>query len=176
MMAFTLFPGSQQQQQRQQGVTQYMGQFAGLTSPETAFEVLRMGQVAQFRLLRVSPNFTWGEVVLNRTDSRILSHVTLNILRTAAQLAQRMEQVRTQVGSRSINVTSWWRDAVSNTEVGGVPNSQHLTGNAIDFNVSGLTPKQVQSILDATWPGGLGYGPTFTHLDNRPQRARFSYA
>lgn len=32
-------------------------------------------------------------------------------------------------------VTSWYRDEIHNTRVGGVPNSQHIEGLAIDFRV-----------------------------------------
>jgi uncharacterized protein YcbK (DUF882 family) len=51
--------------------------------------------------------------------------------------------------------------------------SKHLTGEALDFNVQGMTPQQVQKYLH-NWSGGLGFGKDFTHIDLGPKR-RWDY-
>jgi len=38
------------------------------------------------------------------------------------------------------HVTSWWRTPEHNKEVGGMPNSKHLTGHAIDVTWVGDAP------------------------------------
>lgn len=51
--------------------------------------------------------------------------------------------------------------------------SQHPHGKAADFTIDGLTPKEVQAIVDDAQrrgviePGGMGSYPSFTHLDVR---------
>jgi uncharacterized protein YcbK (DUF882 family) len=57
--------------------------------------------------------------------------------------------------------------------VGGAPRSQHLTGNAVDLQVQGLSGRQVANSVMLTWPGGIGiYSnmPSVIHLDLGPRR------
>jgi uncharacterized protein YcbK (DUF882 family) len=141
-----------------------------IVSPKTALANLKQGIITG----NVTRHFTWREVFTNRSLDD-LATVTLNTLENALQHAKKMEEVRAKF-NRPIAITSWYRDPRSNREVGGSPRSQHLLGLACDFTVDGLTPKVVQLALENWWEGGLGYGATFTHLDSRANRARFSYA
>lgn len=90
------------------------------------------------------------------------------------QVAKYLQCLRSLIG-KPINITSGWRSPRVNELVGGVSDSRHLTGQAADFNIAGMTPKEVQRILDPWWFGGLGYGDTFTHTDIRPTKTRFNY-
>jgi lysozyme len=56
-----------------------------------------------------------------------------------------------------INVTSWYRPEPFNAAAGGVSNSTHLTGGALDFWVDPLSSREVFKIFDSRWIGGLGY-------------------
>lgn len=53
---------------------------------------------------------------------------------TAAQ----MEEVRRQLGDRTISVSSGYRCRALNRAVGGAATSAHLTGHAVDFNCYGF--------------------------------------
>lgn len=117
-------------------------------------------------------NFTWSEATKNGNRIPANERITDNII----NMAKRMEEVRSRLGDRPIVVTSWYRPPRVNAAVGGVPNSTHLRGYAVDFIVRGLTPREVQRELDPWWSGGLGYGNSFTHLDNRGYRARWNYS
>jgi Peptidase M15 len=119
----------------------------------------------------VGSNFTWGEATKDGTRIPVDRSISDNIV----ALAHRLDLVRLELGNRPISVASWYRDPISNRAVGGASKSQHLTGGAADINISGLTPKQVQNLLDDTWQGGLGYGKTFTHLDIRGYVVRWNY-
>ncbi|MCG9885659.1 MAG: D-Ala-D-Ala carboxypeptidase family metallohydrolase [Cyanobacteria bacterium] len=116
-------------------------------------------------------NFTWAEAT--KGGSRLPESATIS--RNIIRMAERMEEVRNRLGNRSIHITSWYRPPAVNRAVGGATFSTHIQGHGVDFVASGLSPRAVQQILDPWWPGGLGYGSTFTHLDNRGYRARWNY-
>jgi hypothetical protein len=116
-------------------------------------------------------NFSWGEATKGGNRIPVNASITNNIV----TMARRMQEVRAKLDDRSISVTSWYRPPRINRAVGGARNSTHLRGYAVDFNAAGLSPREVQRILDPWWRGGLGYGRTFTHLDGRNYRARWNY-
>lgn len=108
-------------------------------------------------------NFTWAEATMDGERIPVDSNVTNAIV----QMAKRLEDIRTLFGNHRIFVNSWYRDPVSNALVGGVPNSRHTVGDAVDFVVEGVPPSEVYLCLDSTWEGGLGDGSIdgFTHAD-----------
>lgn len=109
-------------------------------------------------------NFTWGEALHNgqRLPGQI-SHFD-NIL----ALARAIQPYRTRSG-KPWTVTSWYRPEPWNSQVGGVSNSRHLTGQAVDFAVD-MSIAQVKQLL-ADWPGGFGVypGSGHFHLDLGPR-------
>ncbi len=118
-------------------------------------------------------HFTWGEATRNggrmpqdtSFNGAIITAATItsNIIKIARQL----DVIRSQFGDRSITVTSWLRPPAVNKAVGGVGNSQHLTGWAVDILIEGYQPHTVAAKLESSWPGGLGDSAGFTHLDMR---------
>ncbi|MEM9770447.1 MAG: D-Ala-D-Ala carboxypeptidase family metallohydrolase [Cyanobacteria bacterium P01_D01_bin.73] len=117
-------------------------------------------------------NFTWGEAT--KEGNRIPANSTIS--RNIVTMARRMESIRTRLGDRPMRITSWYRPPAVNRAVGGARNSTHLYGHGVDFVVDGLSARSAQRILDPWWSGGLGYGPNFTHVDNRGYRARWNYS
>lgn len=64
-----------------------------------------------------------------------------------------------RVTSNDLTVTSGYRDPALNRRVGGVPNSSHLTGNAIDLRTRGQSPDQLRLVLErAARHGYLEHG------------------
>lgn len=118
-------------------------------------------------------NFTWSEAT--RGGLRMPpNQATVDAMIRIARLAQ---QARDRIG-RPFQVTSWYRPPKVNAEVGGVRNSRHIVGDAIDFVVPGLTGNQVYWHLEPWWPGGLGrYSrfPNLCHIDARSSRARWKH-
>lgn len=107
--------------------------------------------------------------VINGDDRRIPekgSEVERNVLAMAAEL----DKIRQEWG-HPIGVTSWYRPYAVNLEVGGVSNSQHITGGAVDIYTLDGREVDFEDFLDRHWGGGLGYGVAsgrgFTHLDLR---------
>jgi len=119
---------------------------------------------------QLSPHFRLGEFI-----KRPIKNLPVGVEYNLKVLAGKLEEVRAKLGNRPIIITSGYRDPEYNRSVKGAKKSYHLYGMAADIAVVGLTPKQVQQRLDAWWPGGLGYGETFTHLDIRGKKTRFQY-
>ena len=94
-----------------------------------------------------------------------------------AELLELLTMIREHY-QRPVAILSGCRCLAHNTRVGGAKASQHMLGKAVDFNVVGVTPAEVQEFLNNTLPKdkyGVGYGKTFTHLDVRDNPARFHY-
>lgn len=123
----------------------------------------------------VACNFTWSELTAGGTRIPVDAVVTQRIVK----LCKYMDGVRKYLGDRPITVTSGYRDPVSNRAVGGVSNSRHLYGDAIDFFVEGMSVVETFNKLKKYHPtGGLAVGAGFVHLDLRSdsQASRWHYA
>ncbi|MFP4299306.1 MAG: D-Ala-D-Ala carboxypeptidase family metallohydrolase [Spirulinaceae cyanobacterium] len=118
-------------------------------------------------------HFSWAEATKNGTRIPANAEVIDGILR----VAEAMEEVREYMGQKPITINSWYRDPVTNRQVGGASRSRHLVGDAVDFVVHGIPPKQAHQRLESWWGnrGGIASASCFTHLDTRGYRARWSY-
>lgn len=83
--------------------------------------------------------------------------------------ALKMEVVRQILGDHPIKVNSWYRGVEVNKAVGGVPNSQHAKGEAVDFTAPFFgNPREVALELQKN-KDLLGYDqlilePTWVHI------------
>lgn len=124
----------------------------------------------------VSEFFTVGEVIqMDRRRIPNNDQIKQNILRLAAYL----DEVRRQWGS-PIGVTSWYRPPAINAAIGGVRNSQHINGSAVDVYPLNRNYAEFEDWLDEIWRDrALGYGMRsgkgFVHLDLRRKRIRWNY-
>jgi len=75
-----------------------------------------------------------------------------------------------------VKINSSARCEKHNTSIGGSPRSQHKHGRAADIAVKGATPGDVYTYLDKLYPDqfGLGQYNSFTHIDTRGVKARWS--
>lgn len=85
-----------------------------------------------------------------------------------------LEQIRAHFGDKPVTINSGYRCPAHNADIGGATNSQHLYGTAADIVVKDTKPSAVYAYLDPTHNGGLGSYDTFTHVDVRGSRARWS--
>jgi zinc D-Ala-D-Ala carboxypeptidase len=76
-----------------------------------------------FTIAEASPNCGKG-------PAGMPASVRANLIR----VLWRAEALRQRLGNHPLSVTSGWRDAACNTESGGAPNSEHLTGEALDLD------------------------------------------
>ena len=116
---------------------------------------------------KISRFFTVGEV-LQRDLGRVPTEAGIvgNIFALADQLDLMRDEWAAPVG-----VTSWYRPPAINRAVGGVSNSQHLTGMAADVYTMDGRDAEFEAFLSRHWGGALGRGVAsgrgFTHLDLR---------
>ncbi len=86
-----------------------------------------------------------------------------------------LESVRKHF-DKPVKINSACRCAEHNSAVGGSYGSKHKQGIAADIVVSQTNPMLVYQFLDKHMPnkGGLGMYDTFTHVDVREKKARWS--
>lgn len=115
---------------------------------------------------KISKYFTVGEF-LRYDQARVPTN--LETQRNILKIAQELDKVREGWGSPII-ITSGFRPPSVNARVGGVRNSRHIVGDAVDIAPQGKHNIQYfQSWIDQRWFGALGWGASkgFVHLDMR---------
>jgi len=127
---------------------------------------------------RLSAHFTLGEFALGDPARRFVAQHQVD---TAAELAAFLERVRVAFGNKRITITSGYRPAAINRQVGGASGSEHLYDapgvGAVDFYVDGADIKAVQDWCVKHWPfsTGLGAPKGFVHLGIRKGRPRLTW-
>ena len=123
-------------------------------------------------------NFTWAEALhVNRATGYYRKPANASVVRGILRIARAMEEIRRLYGDRPIRINSWYRDPATNAAVGGARFSRHLSGDAVDFVVVGVSCFDVYARLSPWWGnrGGLASSSVFTHIDARGYRARWDY-
>jgi uncharacterized protein YcbK (DUF882 family) len=123
--------------------------------------------------MRLTANFSLQE--FNKHAEVLPDSVIANI----HTLANNLQVLRDEV-KRAITVTSGYRSPARNAKIGGARNSKHITGEAADIKVQGMTPREVASVIERLiadgrmLEGGLGIYRTWIHYDIRGTRARWT--
>jgi hypothetical protein len=114
----------------------------------------------------ITPNLTVGEVL--QFDPRRRPSAQSAVVPRILETAREFQAVRTAWG-RPLGVTSFYRPEPINREVGGVRNSFHVSGLAVDLYPIGLPLQALYEFLIGRWTGGFGDGRNrgFIHLDRR---------
>ena len=103
-----------------------------------------MDSIEVNKQMKLSEHFTLGELTktsVKTKDGNIPSHVAIENLK---RLCEWLEHLRAQYnllysdGSHPIIINSGYRSEAVNRKVGGAPNSNHLTGCAVDIKVFGI--------------------------------------
>ena len=100
------------------------------------------------------------------------------VKKNVQELAENLQVLRDAVGR--LDPTNGYRCKEHNADVGGAVNSQHLKGKAADIKSKAFSPSEIATITDDLMKnesftlGGVGMYNTFTHVDIRGVRARWS--
>lgn len=101
---------------------------------------------------RLSEHFTIAEAIFSRKAAKYgISNIpTPEQLEVMRKTATQMEKVRALAGNKVVSVSSWFRSVEVNKLVGGSSTSQHLTGEAVDFNIFSYgSPRSVCELIVA---------------------------
>lgn len=95
-----------------------------------------------------------------------------------AGLVERLQKART-LADMPFKISSGWRCADHNKEIGGEAHSSHMLGWASDIacETSGIRFRMVKALIDAGFTR-LGIGKTFVHADcdpGKPQEVIWLY-
>lgn len=101
---------------------------------------------------KLSPNFTLEEFTFSQTAVRhgVDNDPSPEIVAKLTKTAHRLELVRAFLGNRAVRVSSAFRSPECNALVGGSSNSSHCSGEAVDFTVAGMTPREVATKIAAS--------------------------
>ena len=106
------------------------------------------------------------------------SHVPDDLMDNVRLLCENLQVLRDEL-NRPIRVISGYRSPKYNRRIGGARRSQHMTAKAADIRVSGMSPKEVRTVIlrlikeGRMMSGGVGLYTTFTHYDVRGRNARW---
>lgn len=123
--------------------------------------------------MKLTPNFSLSEFA-SKDGAPFPEAVITNL----KELAQQLEVLRDHF-KKPILISSGYRSPAHNKAVKGEPNSLHLTGQAADFKIKGLTPIQIFDTIERLIEegkmkeGGLGLYKTFVHYDTRGAKSRW---
>lgn len=128
-------------------------------------------------ITKLTANFSLNEALRSTkaTQLGIPNTPSVEELATIHRTAIKMEEVRKILGAPII-VSSWFRNDKVNKAVGGVPNSQHRTGEAVDFSCKGMSPYKIcQKLLE--YKGELRYDqlilePSWVHISFNTSHAK----
>ena len=103
--------------------------------------------------MMLSPNFSLTEFTDSQTAARmgIDNDPPVELVPVLKATARCMEDVRDLLGGKPILVSSAYRSPELNAAIGGSKNSQHMSGEAVDFTCPKFgTPEQiVRAIKDS---------------------------
>lgn len=86
------------------------------------------------------------------------------------KLVEYLQKIRDHFG-KPITITSGYRCATHNKNVGGASTSYHSRGQATDIVVSGVKPLEVAQYAESIGIKGIGLYDTFTHIDTRTTKS-----
>jgi uncharacterized protein YcbK (DUF882 family) len=117
--------------------------------------------------MKVSENFSREEF---KCKCKKCDFATVDV-----ELIDLLEKIRSHFGDNPVTINSACRCENHNDDVGGSKGSKHKQGIAADIDVKGIHPLKVYGFVDSISIDryGIGHYPTFTHVDVRPDKARW---
>lgn len=118
--------------------------------------------------LQVAPHFKLREFVTSGGQVQEYARISPGIVSA-------MEQLRNTIG-QPIIITSGYRCPERNTAVGGSSKSRHMSGDAVDIDVKGMSPQVLSEKVIEVLGEDIGlhtYADGHVHVDLRGYKARW---
>lgn len=114
----------------------------------------------------LSENFVVSEFACKDGSDKILIDT---------ELVNVLQKIRTHFG-KAVTINSAYRNPSYNKKIGGVSNSQHTKGTAVDICITTVAPAEIARYTEYIMPnnGGIGLYGNFVHIDVRPNRSRWT--
>ena len=97
-----------------------------------------MSEIVQLNSkMKLSEHFTLGELTKSGRHPEVYNIPSHEAIANLANLSKWLEVLRERAGT-PIVINSGYRSPQLNRKIGGAPNSNHLTGCAVDIRVSGM--------------------------------------
>lgn len=122
---------------------------------------------------RVTSLITWQQIFYSGKNQKadVAKEVTPEIIANCRTIATRLTNFCSQYfPNKVLNITSGYRTRQNNTNTeNSAKKSLHLSGNAIDFNIKGVSMSQLINVFASKqlWKFGLGVYNTFLHVSNK---------
>ena len=168
--------------------------FSGISSYEELSEVkgfnvapvsdIVLGQIRRVREFiiknnyvpheRISKNIWWDEVIMNYAQQGSVPSlaVMINLYKVATTL---QDFIDNYYPNNKVRINSGWRSATYNATIKGAhPNSSHIQGYALDFNIIGNPDYYVYQNLIKYWNGRKYRGSGFIHVDITNSRGKIA--
>lgn len=119
---------------------------------------------------------SWASLIgNNNTDAERKRELTIPKLTNCKATADALANfVQTSYGNVEIKVNSCWRSTSNNKREGGKADSRHLTGQAIDFKIKGMSIARVWNSVRSRWSRGyVGLYNTFIHAQIAGNKNKF---
>jgi uncharacterized protein YcbK (DUF882 family) len=123
--------------------------------------------------MKLTNNFSKSEF-----DSKDNSPMPDDVLENVKVIAEQLQVLR-DVLNIPITINSAYRSPAHNKKIGGVKDSQHITGKAVDIVAKGITTNylafKIKELISKgkMLEGGIGVYDTFVHYDIRGTKARW---
>lgn len=145
-----------------------MGDLAEKVTAQLCFTVEEEGIYIKGFAKQLSPNFNSNEFDCH--GNGCCSETLID-----QKLVELLQRIRDHFG-KAITITSGYRCPTHNSKVSRAKNSYHTKGQAADFTVSGVTPREVAKYAESIGIKGIGLYETdrdghFVHIDTRTTKA-----
>jgi|GEM_PF-2249979 hypothetical protein len=118
--------------------------------------------------LQVAPNFTLGELATSGGQVQPYARIS-------TKLVVNLQRLRDYVGEPVV-VSSCYRSPERNKKVGGALKSRHMSGDAADIYVAGMSPHELSSTIEHLFGENIGlsvYEDGHVHVDFRGYKQRW---
>ncbi len=86
------------------------------------------------------------------------------------QLVEYLQQIRTHFG-KPLYLTAYRCKTHNARTPNAAPNSRHIYGQAADFHIDGVAPKEIAKYAESIGVKGIGLYDTFVHIDTRESKS-----
>lgn len=110
--------------------------------------------------IQLSKNFVSTEFDCNSKNC------SCTLTQIDSKLVDYLQKIRDHFG-KPVKISSAYRCPIYNAAVGGTSGSKHMSGQAADIKIEGVSPLEIAKYAESIGCLGIGHYDTFVHIDTR---------